>query len=102
MSLRPRLLIALLVSLTIGITIVDVLTCTLVSRSQLDQIDQDLERVHPPIERAGAQPVADRERAIREPTSVAGGESRTEPYDASAAAFAVIVWPPRLVRARRS
>lgn len=66
MSLRSRLLLGLLVSLTIGVAIVDVLTYALVSRSQLDQVDQSLERAHPPIERAAAGPATDLERAIRD------------------------------------
>jgi two-component system OmpR family sensor kinase len=54
MSLRTRLLIALLAAVFAALVVVDVLTYTLVSRAQLDQVDQDLERAHPPIERAGA------------------------------------------------
>jgi two-component system OmpR family sensor kinase len=65
MSLRGRLLLGLLAAVFVGVAIVDVLTYTLVDRSQLDQVDQDLERAHPPIERAASEPV-DRERSIRE------------------------------------
>ena len=50
----------------IGLTVVDVVTYTLVARSQLDQVDQDLERAHPPIERAAADQSDDPERSIRD------------------------------------
>jgi signal transduction histidine kinase len=66
MSLRARLLIALLIAVLVGVAIVDGLTYVLVVRSQLDQVDQDLERAHPPIERAAAAPEVIREAAIRE------------------------------------
>lgn len=67
MSLRSRLLLAALVASIIGLAIVDVLTYTLVTRAQLDGVDAELERAHPPIERAAAVDDADaRERAIRD------------------------------------
>jgi len=66
MSLRARLLIALLIAVLVGVAIVDGLTYVLVVRSQLDQVDQELERAHPPIERAAAEPDEAREAAIRE------------------------------------
>lgn len=64
MSLRWRLLVATLVAAFIGLAIVDVLTYTMVTGAQLDQVDQELERAHPPIERAAASE-GDRERVIR-------------------------------------
>ena len=65
MSLRTRLLLAVLAASVTGLAIAGVLTFTLVTRAQLEQVDQELERAHPPIERAAASPF-DRERAIRE------------------------------------
>ena len=66
MSLRTRLLLALLAASVAGLAIVAVLTYTLVTRAQLDQVDQELERAHPPIERAAATTGPERERAIRD------------------------------------
>ena len=66
MSLRNRLLLALLVASTAGFVIVAVLTYTLVTRAQLDQVDQELERAHPPIERAAAEGGVERDREIRD------------------------------------
>ncbi len=65
MSLRTRLLLAVLAASVTGLAIAGVLTFTLVTRAQLEQVDQELERAHPPIERAAAS-TFDRERAIRE------------------------------------
>lgn len=65
MSLRARLLIALVIAVLAGLTVVDLLTYTLVSRAQIDQVDQDLERAHPPIERAASSGPGS-ERAIRD------------------------------------
>ncbi len=76
MSLRTRLLLALLVAATTGLAIVDVLTYTLVSRSQLDQVDAELERAHPPIERA-ASGAAGGAQAIREAAPGFYAELRT-------------------------
>jgi len=66
MSLRNRLLLALLTASMVGFAIVAVLTYTLVTRAQLDQVDQELERAHPPIERAAAEGVAGGDRDIRD------------------------------------
>ena len=49
----------------VALGIVDAATYTLVTRAQLDQVDQDLERSHPPIERAAASPGDHLEDAIR-------------------------------------
>ena len=70
MSLRTRLLLAVLAASVVAFAIVAVLTYTLVTRAQLDQVDQELERAHPPIERAAAATsVATRTRrsAMRRP-----------------------------------
>jgi two-component system OmpR family sensor kinase len=75
-SLRTRLLLALLVATTVGLAIVDVLTYTLVSRSQLDQVDAELERAHPPIERAASDPGGGAQ-AIREAAPGFYAEVRT-------------------------
>jgi two-component system OmpR family sensor kinase len=64
-SLRTRLLLATILAALIALGIVDAATYTLVTRAQLDQVDQDLERSHPPIERAAASPGARLEDAIR-------------------------------------
>lgn len=66
MSLRSRLLAAVVLTALIALGIVDVATYTLVTRAQLDQVDQDLERSHPPIERAASAPSTDVVRAIRD------------------------------------
>lgn len=63
-SLRTRLLVAVLLTALVALVIVDLATYTLVTRSQLSQVDQDLERSHPPIERAAAS-AGDVENAIR-------------------------------------
>ena len=65
MALRTRVLLALLAAALVGLVIVDVLTYTLVTGAQLDQVDEELERAHPPIERAAAQG-DDQERSIRD------------------------------------
>ena len=54
LSLRWRLLGAVLLAALVALVIVDVATYTLVTRAQLDQVDGGLERSHPPIERAAA------------------------------------------------
>jgi two-component system OmpR family sensor kinase len=64
-SLRTRLIVGLLAALLTALTIVDVLTYTLVVRAELAQVDQELERAHPPIERAAATPAAERQEALR-------------------------------------
>ena len=51
-SLRTRLLVAVLLTALIALAIVDLVTYTLVTRAQLAQVDRELERSHPPIERA--------------------------------------------------
>lgn len=66
MSLRGRLVASLLVAVLVGLAIVDVLTYALVARSQIDQVDEELERAHPPIERGASEAATSRERAIRE------------------------------------
>ncbi len=66
MALRTRLLLAVLAAAMAGLAIAGVLTYTLVTRAQLDQVDQELERAHPPIERAAEGGTRDRERAIRD------------------------------------
>ena len=63
-SLRARLLLATLAASCIGLAVVGVLTYTLVTRDQLAEVDGELERIHPPIERAAAA-ADDREVAIR-------------------------------------
>ena len=65
-SLRTRLLLAVLGASVAGLAIAGVLTFTLVTRAELDQVDQELERAHPPIERAAEVGPNDRERAIRD------------------------------------
>jgi two-component system OmpR family sensor kinase len=65
-SLRRRLLLALLAAALSGLAIVDGLTYALVTRAQLDQVDQELERAHPPIEHAAEEPGGELERSIRE------------------------------------
>ncbi len=66
MSLRTRLLAATVLVALIALGIVDVATYTLVTRAQVAQVDDDLERSHPPIERAAASGAEDLEAAIRE------------------------------------
>jgi two-component system OmpR family sensor kinase len=66
MSLRRRLLLALLATVLIALVLVGALTYALVARSQLDQVDGDLDRAHPPIEQAAAGPEESRLRDIRE------------------------------------
>ena len=65
MSLRTRLLAATLLAALVALAIVDATTYNLVTRAQLDQLDQDLERSHPPIEQAAAHPSVNPEDAIR-------------------------------------
>jgi two-component system, OmpR family, sensor kinase len=52
MSLRKRLTVALTATVLVALGLVGVLTFILVNRAQIDQIDAELERAHPPIERA--------------------------------------------------
>ena len=66
MSLRARLVLGLLVSLLVGVAIVDIVTYTLVTRSQLDQVDRELERAHQPIERAVSESSRSQNDAIRD------------------------------------
>ena len=66
MSLRRRLLLAVLATVLVALAIVGALTYTLVARSQLSQIDSDLDRAHPPIEDAAAGDEGTRLRDIRE------------------------------------
>lgn len=66
MALRTRLLLALLAAAIVGLVIVDVFTYTLVTGAQLDQADEELERAHPPIERAAAAEGDGQERSIRD------------------------------------
>jgi two-component system OmpR family sensor kinase len=66
MSLRRRLLLAVLATVLAALAILGALTYTLVARSQLDQVDADLERVHPPIEEAADGDAETRLRDIRD------------------------------------
>ena len=66
MSLRSRLLLAVLATVLAALAMVGVSTYLLVARSQLDQVDADLERAHPPIEEAASGGGASRLRDIRE------------------------------------
>ena len=63
MTLRLRLLIATAVAVIIGLAIVDATTYVFFSRSQLKQVDDSLDRAHPPIEQL-ANTGADAWRAI--------------------------------------
>ncbi len=65
MSLRTRLLSAVVLAALIALVIVDTATYTVVTRGQLDQVDQELERSHPPIERAATAAPTERETLIR-------------------------------------
>jgi two-component system OmpR family sensor kinase len=64
-SLRARLLAATVLAALVALAIVDAATYTLVTRAQLEQVDQDLERSHPPIERAAASPGGHAAQAIQ-------------------------------------
>lgn len=66
MSLRNRLLLALVAAVLAALAIVDVLTYTLVTRAQVDQVDEELERAHSPIEDAADGSSPDGERTIRD------------------------------------
>lgn len=66
MTLRRRLLAVLLATVAIALAIVGVSTYVLVARSQLSQIDDDLQSAHPPIERAATGDPATRAREIRD------------------------------------
>jgi two-component system OmpR family sensor kinase len=50
MTLRLRLLIATAVSMLCGLVVLDVVTYTMVTRAQLQQVDATLQRAHLPIE----------------------------------------------------
>lgn len=50
MSLRSRLLVATGIAVVIGLVVVDSLTYVMVTRSQLTQVDDALERAHAPVE----------------------------------------------------
>lgn len=50
MSLRLRLLIATGVALLAGVVLIDVVTYVVVTRSQLAQVDEALQRAHSPVE----------------------------------------------------
>ena len=65
MTLRARLLSATLLAALLALGIVDVATYTLVTRAQLRQVDQDLERSHPPIEQAASAPAGQVDDAVR-------------------------------------
>ena len=65
-SLRVRLLAATLFAALVALAIVDAATYTLVTRAQLAQVDQDLERSHPPIEQAADAPPGRVVDAIRQ------------------------------------
>jgi two-component system, OmpR family, sensor kinase len=54
MSLRRRLALALLATVALALVIVAIATYAVVSRSQLDLVDEDLERAHPRIEEAAS------------------------------------------------
>jgi two-component system OmpR family sensor kinase len=66
MSLRRRLLLALLATVVTALTIAGGLTYVLVSRSQLAQVDDDLARALPPIEEAAAGDEGTRSLEIRD------------------------------------
>ncbi len=54
MSLRLRLLVATAVAVLCGLLVVDVITYSLVTRSQIGQVDSALQRAHPPTEQLAA------------------------------------------------
>ncbi|MCZ7533032.1 MAG: HAMP domain-containing histidine kinase [Acidimicrobiia bacterium] len=54
MSLRTRLVVATGVAFVCGLIVVDTLTYSLVTRSQLDQVDAALQRAHTPTEQLAA------------------------------------------------
>ncbi len=64
MTLRRRLLVATAIAVVAGLLIVDVATYVAFSRSQLSQIDDALDRAHPPIEQLAETGTADAWRAI--------------------------------------
>jgi two-component system, OmpR family, sensor kinase len=65
-TLRRRLLVAVLVTVLVALAIVGALTYTLVARSQLSQVDDDLERAHGPIEAAADGDADTRLRDVRD------------------------------------
>ena len=85
-SLRVRLLAATLLAALVALAIVDAATYTLVTRAQLDQVDEELERSHPPIERAAVEAVGQIEDAIQ----AVAPASYVEVRDASGAQRAVV------------
>ncbi len=64
MTLRRRLLIATAIAVVAGLLIVDVATYVAFSRSQLNQVDDSLDRAHTPIEQLAEAGTADAWRAI--------------------------------------
>jgi two-component system OmpR family sensor kinase len=65
MSLRTRLLLVLVATVLLSLAIVSGFTYAFVTKAQLDQIDQELERAHPPVERAAGE-TGDLDRAMRD------------------------------------
>ncbi len=64
MSLRSRLVWASGIAVLCGLIVVDAITFALVTRSQLQQVDDTLLRAHPPIEQIAASPNETDWRAI--------------------------------------
>ncbi len=63
MSLRVRLLAATAVAMLGGLVVLDVVTYVIVSRSQIQQVDDLLQRAHLPVEQlASSRPGNDRQR----------------------------------------
>ncbi len=85
-SLRTRLLAATVLAALVALGIVDVATYTLVTRAQIAQVDDELERSHPPIERAASVPFGALEQSIRE----VAPSSFVEVYDASGRAVVTV------------
>lgn len=85
-SLRVRLLCATVLAALVALGIVDAVTYTLVTGAQLDQVDQDLERSHPPIEQVAEAPVSRVVDAIRQVAPASYVELR----DADGALVAVV------------
>jgi two-component system OmpR family sensor kinase len=56
MSLRVRLLIATAATMLVALVVVDVATYVTVTRGQLTQVDQTLERAHSPVELVAVSP----------------------------------------------
>lgn len=70
MTLRRRLLLAVLATVVVALAIVGALTYALVARSQLSQVDDDLERAHASIEAAAA---GDEDTLLRDVREAAPG-----------------------------